>query len=182
MSSKLDPEIEDKIFELNLKINALRSTVGMATVSESVCAEIQKSSMSFELEVFGLFEQDEQPEFLELYLNERKKFIIDFLRCNLPHIESKCFFPTLICNGDQDGQHQVEFLESILQRLATEHEVKIRECDQCGRYAPLLCSVCKTARYCGKKCQKLAWRKYHHSECFASRELTTSDCFMGAPD
>ncbi|VDK89456.1 unnamed protein product [Litomosoides sigmodontis] len=34
--------------------------------------------------------------------------------------------------------------------------------DKCKLYK---CSKCKLARYCNKKCQCLAWRKYHRAEC-----------------
>ncbi|KAJ6459488.1 hypothetical protein C8R47DRAFT_1162158 [Mycena vitilis] len=41
----------------------------------------------------------------------------------------------------------------------------MKTCDaKCGELANLKCSACKTARYCGKECQRLEW-KAHRKEC-----------------
>ena len=43
-----------------------------------------------------------------------------------------------------------------------------RECDVCvDEDAGLLCSKCKSVRYCGKECQARAWKDGHKYKCFA---------------
>ncbi len=51
----------------------------------------------------------------------------------------------------------------------------VRNCDQCGKAnAKSQCSRCKKAYYCGKECQKLAW-KDHKKTCNKTPEVRGFD-------
>ncbi|GJE95987.1 zinc finger MYND domain-containing protein [Phanerochaete sordida] len=43
-----------------------------------------------------------------------------------------------------------------------------RECCVCHRVTELLCSQCKTVRFCGKECQAVAWKDGHQLQCFTA--------------
>jgi hypothetical protein len=64
----------------------------------------------------------------------------------------------------------------------TELTGKLQSCDACGkmetkRGAFMKCSQCKVAKYCGRKCQKNAWKK-HKKECptLAAQKTVGSHC------
>lgn len=44
------------------------------------------------------------------------------------------------------------------------------ECDVCMDEAELLCSKCKSVRYCGSECQTKAWKEGHKYRCFAMED------------
>jgi len=82
----------------------------------------------------------------------------------------------LVKNGEANAKQLMKDRKAAgLEEIAPRPEIElpnIPSCDGCGKdySGRLRCSSCECAYYCGKECQKTAWKEGHKKECSSMKE------------